>query len=219
MKSMKRIKNSLNNSKKGGGNMKRNIMSLAIAFVMVVGVASFASAGVIKGSAHDFTTQAWTNEICQPCHTPHNAGVAELLWNHEASAATYKAYSSYALTTGLITGIDATSKKCLACHDGTVNVDAFGGAAGAATITAYANFGSNLSNDHPIGFLYATAAAADGEIYNTAKAEMGTAITANGTMGCYTCHDVHNTSTPTGVPSLLRMTNASSALCLACHNK
>ena len=33
----------------------------------------FAQTG-ITGSAHDFSGQGWgTTEICEPCHTPHNA--------------------------------------------------------------------------------------------------------------------------------------------------
>jgi len=51
----------------------------------------------IKGTAHDFSTWGWAdNEVCKPCHTPHNAvqgdtnpGVNHILWNHEITQATF----------------------------------------------------------------------------------------------------------------------------------
>ena len=89
----------------------------------------------ITGSAHDFSTIAptWSNdEICLPCHTPHNAkqGADNLvpLWNHGVTATTFTLYSSPTLTLDAtdLGQPDGVSKACLSCHDGTVGLDAYG---------------------------------------------------------------------------------------------
>jgi predicted CXXCH cytochrome family protein len=188
---------------------------------------------VITGSAHDFSGYGWSGgEICAPCHTPHNAITPQLvpLWNHTSATGPWSQY----VDTGTGT-LDATvnqpagvSRACLSCHDGSVALDSFGGVVGTVmigTINANADFGTDLTNDHPISFTYDTAlATADGELYDPATQASGLGGTiANdmlfaGTLECASCHDVHNTAAVAGTP-LLRITNAASALCLTCHDK
>jgi len=187
----------------------------------------------IATSAHDFSGYGWSGgEICAPCHTPHNAIVPQLapLWNHTTAAGPWSQY----VDTGTGT-LDATvgqpagvSRACLSCHDGTVAVDAFGGAAGTTMISAIdpnADFGTDLTNDHPISFTYDTAlATADGELHDPATANSGLGGTiANdllfgGDLECASCHDVHNSNTVVGTP-MLRIAIAGSVLCLTCHDK
>ena len=103
----------------------------------------------IAGSAHDFSLESWsTNDICGPCHTPHNSvsGGAPL-WNHTNT--TYSTWTMYDNTNGTqnstvpaANALGAVSKACLSCHDGTTAVDSFGGATGADMIGA---FGSSLT--------------------------------------------------------------------------
>jgi hypothetical protein len=131
----------------------RKILGATLGLVLVAGIAG----AQITGSAHDFSGQGWgTIEICQPCHTPHNASIAlpVVLWNHEVTAATYTLYTSPTMnaTTGQPDGV---SRACLSCHDGTVALDSFGGATGTNFIGGDANFGTDLSNDHPVSFAYA----------------------------------------------------------------
>jgi len=106
------------------------------------------------------------------------------------------------------------SHACMSCHDGTVALDSFGGAVGGTTITGGANFGTDLSNDHPVAFTYALSSAADPEILavigNPAVQLFG------GNLECASCHDPHNTP---GITNMLVMSNAGSAMCLACHDK
>jgi predicted CXXCH cytochrome family protein len=187
----------------------------------------------IATSAHDFSSYGWSGgEICAPCHTPHNAIVPQLapLWNHTSATGPWSQY----VDTGTGT-LDATvgqpagvSRACLSCHDGTVALDSFGGVVGSVmigTINANADFGTDLTNDHPISFTYDTAlATTDGELFDPATTASGLGGTiANdmlfaGTLECASCHDVHNTTAVAGTP-LLRITNAASALCLTCHDK
>ena len=141
--------------------------------VITAAMASTARAG-IAGSKHDFGTFAWSgNQICQPCHAPHNTLVKDAngillqgpLWNHTLSTATYTMYQQNQVDANgnlvkdangnvvsqPVTGnVDQNSKLCLSCHDGTVAVDSFGGVQGTQQMTGGV-LGTDLSNDHPIG--------------------------------------------------------------------
>ncbi len=182
----------------------------------------------ISGSAHDFSGDAWntTGQICIVCHTPHNADLTVAtapLWNHEVT--TVAAYTLYSSAT-----LDATvsqpgneSKLCLSCHDGTVALENFGGTSGGTNfITGTALVGTDISDDHPISFLYnAALATADGGLFDpsTANSGLGGTISADmlfaGRMECASCHDVHDNING----MFLRINNAGSALCLTCHDK
>ena len=189
---------------------------------------------LITGSAHDFsngTNNTWntTGEICVVCHTPHNAPGAASgpLWNAGVTTQSYTLYSSPLGT------LDATplgqpsgaSILCLSCHDGTLGVDSFGGGNTLiGTIESRLDFGTDLSDDHPISFTFDdTLASTDGEL-NTPS----TFVTAIGStiqvdmlfsdrVECASCHDVHNTNVAGSY--LLKIDNAGSDLCLTCHNK
>ena len=135
----------------------------------------------------------------------------------------------------------AASKNCLSCHDGTValssSINNQGTGAGTApTFTVatvdtvgYSGVGTNLSNDHPIGFVYNThyttdvsglyiAAATGTKVTVTGGGVtlplVGTAL-ANATMECTSCHNPHTNVNG----QFKRVSNAQSALCLACHSK
>ena len=194
---------------------------------------------LITGSAHDFSGDAaWngTGEICAVCHTPHNAPEAAVgpLWNHTLSTQTYTVYTS---PTGTLDGTAANpptgaSKLCLSCHDGTVALDSFGGnsQAGAniliGAVNANADFGTDLSDDHPISISYTadtslnptTTAVTIGDT-NTLDGTIGSLLVPGGTVECSSCHDVHNTYAVSTSIKLLKISNAASALCLTCHAK
>jgi predicted CXXCH cytochrome family protein len=179
------------------------------------------------GSHHDLSAEGFTGEICNVCHTPHNANGATgaPLWSHDSTTTSFTIYTSTTLdaTIGQPTG---TSKLCLSCHDGTIAIDSFGGGTGTTfmgTFNAAALLDSDLSNDHPVSFTYDTAlATTDGELFDPAVALSGLGSTINtdmlfsGSVECASCHDVHGDLT---IAALLRVSNANSALCLTCHNK
>ena len=211
------------------------ILLLAVAILMF-SVQSFA---LITGSAHDFSASTASGEICILCHTPHGADTTvnnAPLWNHEVTAtAVFGVYDNTSATQDSVPGQpNGVSKLCLSCHDNTVAIDAFGGAAGTpadliatydlgGTKTAgYADIGTDLSDDHPVGITYdAALITADGGLNALATATtVGTDTIADmlfgGMVECSSCHDVHNAF---GNASLLYRTNAASALCLTCHAK
>jgi predicted CXXCH cytochrome family protein len=207
----------------------------ALAGAAMLLAAQAASAGTIVGSAHDFTGSAWSGgQICVACHAPHNTAVlAEApLWNHALNtSATYTAYTSS--TMNAVTGQPgAVSKLCLSCHDGALAVNSFGGATGSTYLTGSVNLGTNLSNDHPIGFTYdAALVTSDGALNAVTdsltigtggtKTRAGT-ISSNmlyaGKVECASCHDVHNTFTVSS-GYLLKVSMTASALCTTCHAK
>jgi predicted CXXCH cytochrome family protein len=220
--------------------MKRTIVTVvALALVLLSAGAALAA---IAGSKHDMRTHMVSvtggyDEVCVYCHTPHGGNPAAPLWNHSLSAPTgFTVYSAAVSSTmNATTGQPgAGSLLCLSCHDGTTAVDALanppasglatGGKAGSNVglnkrITAgNALLGTNLSNDHPIGFSYQSAITNGDTGLNPVSQVTGSGIARliNGTqVECSSCHDAHNS---VAVP-FLRTSNAGSALCLACHIK
>jgi predicted CXXCH cytochrome family protein len=200
----------------------------AIAGLFLTGVAS---AQGIAGSAHDFTQAGDFNDggqLCVVCHTPHESDVtvAEApLWNHTLTTkADFGLYSGVDLQ-GTITQPDGISKLCLSCHDGTVALDAFGGAGGTTPgnliQNAYAGVGAgiidgDLNSEHPISITYENGAGAGQDPGLNDPGGFTNVGLFGGKVECASCHNVHNES---GVTALLVTSNAGSAMCFECHNK
>ncbi|MBN1224861.1 MAG: cytochrome C [Candidatus Aminicenantes bacterium] len=180
--------------------------------------------GQISGSAHDFSSQSWSNEICLPCHTPHNANSTVQgapLWNHEVTSATFTPYTSPTMDVeaGQPQGV---SKLCLSCHDGTVAVDSFGGNSGSTFINGEFNLATDLSDDHPISIDWEHQTAPPAGSCGKCHFVHGGQITKpflpffDGKIECASCHDAHNTYNLT---KLLRLPLEGSELCFYCHGK
>jgi hypothetical protein len=217
----------------------KKLFILFSALTLLAGFSGVSIAG-IQGSVHDFSGFDFSGgQICLPCHTPHNGELVEdaPLWNHDLSTATYQLYNSPSMdaTVNQPTG---ASKLCLSCHDGTVAVDSFGGDTGTMFIDAFnadANLTTDLSNDHPISFVYddALATTDPGLFVPSAKvvtigsgtfSRTGTiadVMLANDVLQCQSCHSVHNDYVAGTAISdaLLKISIGGSNLCLACHNK
>ncbi|MDH5432879.1 MAG: cytochrome c3 family protein [Gammaproteobacteria bacterium] len=163
--------------------------------------------------------------VCIFCHTPHTNNPIAPLWNREQPALTYIPYTSSTAkgTFGQPTG---DSLLCLSCHDGTI---ALGKSFATGEIiqmvggnTMPAGIGllsQDLSNDHPISFVYNSALAAavpNGELNDpSVLASTPMKLDANGELQCSTCHDAHDNT----FGKFLVMSNQSSAMCTTCHNK
>ncbi len=202
-------------------------VSIVLMILALTALLSGVSMAEITGSDHDFSGSGWSGgEICKPCHTPHHADTTVAgapLWNHEVTTSTFTLYSSLTLDATDLGQPDGVSKLCLSCHDGTVAIDSFGGATGSTMISGDALIGTDLSDDHPISFTYDDAlATTDGGLHppSTATTSLGGTIQDDLLFGnkveCSSCHDVHNSHNN---EKLLNIANASSALCLTCHNK
>jgi predicted CXXCH cytochrome family protein len=80
--------------------------------------------------------------------------------------------------------------------------------------------GTNLTNDHPIGFVYnAALATADGELATPVSDKQvdaaGLVRLFEGKLECSSCHEPHNNQ----YGAFLAMDNTDSALCRVCHLK
>jgi hypothetical protein len=212
---------------------------------MAQGAGNTAGLG-IANTSHD--PRIWSfgteTQICVMCHAPHNASSAGPLWNHAMSAvASYTMYSSPS-TTAAIGQPGPVSKLCLSCHDGTVAIMAYAGAGGnaggmtmlqASGAGSMALTGTDLSNDHPIGFVYDAALVAKDPTKLkpvSTSVTIGESSTKAGTIAtllldgglkveCSSCHDVHNKFTVARANGrgLVKVSTVGSALCVTCHIK
>lgn len=233
--------------------MKKILLTAAL--LTLSASASYAGIAATKhnlGSTSSYSLKSTNqSQICVFCHTPHNAIQNIPLWNRSgaSAASAYKLYTSSKSLTATTNAAqlynDSQSLFCMSCHDGTVSqlasrvnkmgvttdgaaIAMAGGAiwTGGDASTGAAMLGTNLTNDHPVGFSYSAAVGQDAGGLNAAAA-VSTAFggktvffKANGgaigdSMECSSCHAVHdNTYAP-----FLRTTNSGSTLCLACHAK
>ena len=194
----------------------KKFFALTALLVLLTSTSAFA---LISGSSHDFTASAWTNDICAPCHTPHNAILgAGPLWSHTTSGATFGMYNTTTVQQASPQGV---SLACLSCHDGVTNMDDFiGGPATPGTVMTAVGptLGTDLTNDHPISMTYDETPAGYNAIA-TVRAAMplfDLLAASNDQVECATCHDVH---AGTAFTSMLRVDPDGSLLCLTCHNK
>ena len=205
---------------------------------------------VIVGSKHDLATgtaiRGTSDQTCAYCHTPHQPDGASALtgaplWNRQNNpTASYTLYTNASMNhTTAQPGV--MSKVCLSCHDGALSTGALLNIGGTSSVnivmtpelTAGATYtagvmqtgtafqvGTNLSNDHPVGFPIVQATlTADGGFKTLAVMQASSLKlfgAANNELECSTCHDVHN---GTGFNFFLRVDTAASLICTTCHNK
>ncbi|HEY3306993.1 MAG TPA: cytochrome c3 family protein [Desulfuromonadaceae bacterium] len=245
--------------------MKKHILTAIFlaSFAAGAAIAGTAPGTGVVGSVHDMNaitglTDDTQGRVCAFCHTPHHAmpdpkGEQQPLWSHNYTGYinNWIPYQSPTLQANITDPLMGPSRLCMSCHDGVVAADQhYGGgqtgsnsnltsdtwdgrAIGKATDGTNADF----SNDHPIGFSYNAAQAADvGKglfpatgrkfINNTRTSALTVAdVLLNGEfMTCASCHDVHNkdnasNTIASGKNYLVYAPQDASALCLTCHNK
>jgi hypothetical protein len=191
---------------------------------------------------------------CNHCHVPHNAGKSDgsdpaaswgvPLWSDvESINIVGKTFTMYTSKTFAAQGVvqsagpDGSSKLCLSCHDGSYS----------GIKNPLRNFGTDLTNMHPISIVYDSALAGRtkiaGELQDPSVALSGLGSTIqndildkNNEMQCTTCHDVHATDVtqtyapvyPAGVTPFNPMLRFAwdpitakndAKMCQICHNK
>lgn len=155
------------------------------------------------------------SEVCIFCHVPHNSSPTKPLWNRGNPGSVYTLYQSSTLqaSPGQPTGV---SLMCLSCHDGTV---ALGNIASSLAdipfnsthITGNSNLSVNLSNDHPISFIYPNN---DDQLRDAALITPPVRLLSS-EVHCTSCHDPHNNT----FSPFLVTNNQGSGLCNSCHNR
>jgi predicted CXXCH cytochrome family protein len=229
--------------------MKKNLIVAAIAAVASMMVAGPAMADIVNsrhnlGNTGDYQYNSSNEtEICVFCHTPHNPQTALPLWNRSTqSLTTYQLYTANntltSATKAAVVDVTHFSYKCLSCHDGSMGLgDGVFNTAQVASITmnagsnglgGYAELGTNLVNSHPIGMKYDRVQATDlngssggSQFPESVNNAVGSGLLplfggASNYVECPSCHNPHGVD---GAEKFLRRTNASSKLCLTCHEK
>jgi predicted CXXCH cytochrome family protein len=156
--------------------------------------------------------------LCVYCHTPHNADPTIALWNKNMPAVTYQLYTSSTLqaTLNQPTG---SSRLCLSCHDGILALGSLrqpppGEELKLGPMSGKRVLGTDLSDDHPISFVYdSELATRHGELVDPSSLPSTVHLDATQQLQCTTCHDPHEDRRP----MFLRTSNADGALCLTCH--
>lgn len=162
------------------------------------------------------------SEICLFCHTPHTSNPIGPLWNKKTQGTSYILYNSSTMQ-ALPGQPDGSSILCLSCHDGTIalgnifskkeNIVLDNGIS--YLPPGKSNLSTDLSNDHPVSFLYnAALAASDRELKDPAAISAPVKLESS-KVQCISCHDPHKNL----YSQFLTNTNQYSALCVSCHQK
>lgn len=185
------------------------------------------------GGAHGIKSTSETR-ICIFCHTPHHATSDGPLWSRPVPPA--ELYTQlYTSDTFTITSKPprSLSRLCLGCHDGTIALGQLaGGYLLAADLKSIKDYNvaetdpslkswldTDLSDDHPISFIYPTPAQnAEINPKETLPAKgINLDHAADGDyVECTSCHDPHNNQY--GNFLVINTSTNQDALCTACHN-
>ena len=192
----------------------------------------------IAGTSHDLSATAPGGQLCIACHVSHAASSSGLSWNHVLSASTFT-WGDATQTIGgtnLPTNIrtwSGSSKSCLSCHDGTVEIGKTYNPAtiwNATKIGGSNKVGPDLAGNHPMAVPYPNNGIKN--TYNgitTGDLVVPTSYVTNPSkvklfrdpaggannygIECASCHDPHVST----YPSFLRDSMTQSALCGDCH--
>lgn len=173
---------------------------------------------VASGAETRIVAEARGEEICVYCHTPHSAVARRGLWSRALPSVNYKLYES-STTEAELQQPTGSSRLCLSCHDGRVASDSGGrgprSRAPAVRVEGAAVLGTDLSDDHPISFVYDTALVTRRrELVEPRGVPPEVKLDDNGQMQCTSCHDPHRDR----FAHFLVRDPSKSSLCVACHD-
>lgn len=201
----------------------RKLRSLPVLLALLLPVAGLAKSSVVN-SPHNLSSSGpgnfrslSTEQVCEFCHAPHRAAPSAPMWNRAETGQTYTQYSSSSLMS--VPGQpEGSSRLCLACHDGTIALErtlvplrGAGKVPGSQRLTGRSSLGTDLSDDHPISFVYDTSLAAEkGQYAHPASVPLPM---ENGMMRCGTCHDPHDST----FEPFLNLSGQYGEICTSCH--
>lgn len=155
------------------------------------------------------------SDLCAFCHTPHSAVGTRGLWNRDLDPVTYKLYES-STTEARMQQPTGSSRLCLSCHDGVMAMGSMKrqGDASIGRLTGSSVLGTDLSDDHPISFVYdQVLVSRRRDLANPATLTSGVKLDDGHQMQCTSCHDAHGERHP----KFLVADPAYSGLCVVCH--
>jgi len=157
--------------------------------------------------------------LCVFCHTPHNGNPGRAMWNKDLPGISYQLYTS-STTRADLRQPTGSSRLCLSCHDGFVAMGNLlvpppGDALKLGALTGPTVLGTDLSDDHPISFVYdASLAAKHPGLVDPGNLPKTLPLDSTKSMQCTTCHNPHESNRG----KFLRMENVAGAMCLMCHD-
>ena len=180
------------------------------------------------GGAHDVKSTK-ESRICIFCHAPHHATSVTPLWSRDISPLTiYVPYKSSTIKANPQQPMGA-SRLCLSCHDGTIalgllagnyvldpGLKAFKDMPSESDPAKNPNLGTDLSDDHPISFIYSYGTNMELNSPETLEAR-GIKLAQGEYVECTSCHDPHNNQY--GKFLVRDVSIQHDALCTECHNK
>ena len=208
--------------------MKRLIQVSTLVLVMT-GSAWAQDQSKVTNTPHNLNNGGWgisvstpqgANQVCLPCHVPHNAypdeggTINDVLWNHQETGL---AFTMYPTDLPQSSQPEGASKMCLSCHDGVTAIDSYGGTTGTVTLAGRPSAigeDGDLTDDHPIGVTYPVGAEGYHDPTNFTGVVL-VSINGDDRVECTSCHDPHNNI----LGAFLRRTLDESLLCLECHDK
>ncbi len=183
--------------------------------------------GAIANTVHNLTATGpgtikatGVGELCIFCHTPHSARQTRALWNQALPGTTYRLYASSTLEATLNQPTGA-SRLCLSCHDGTLALGSLRvpprtGPVSLPALTGRASLGTDLSDDHPVSFIYDSALALkQGQLADPGSLPKIIRLDDTKQLQCSACHDPHDDR----FRKFLRMDDKYAALCTICHRQ
>ncbi len=197
-------------------------LSLLVVLLPGLAFAQIANTGHDMGSTSTAPVRGTVEtQLCKFCHTPHMATSTQLLWNHRPTAANLFSWGNdldgnalIATTEGttLPTALRNASKRCLACHDGSIAIgDVMNGGAGVAAIMPITTVAlrssaaglmlggnrtgvaGNLGGNHPVSVAYA------GQTYGTSVSGIPAGKVGPGVVGGYYNTVIVGCTSPSGV--------------------
>lgn len=209
--------------------MRQNYTSLWLCCLLILSLPIWAlpAWGGIADTRHNLTPsgpgsvkEAQVTELCVFCHTPHNASPQQALWNRDLPGTVYSLYDSSTMK-AVVQQPTGTARLCLSCHDGmlalgNLRVPPKTGTATLGPLTGQARLGVDLSDDHPVSFVYDAALALKrGELANPSTLVHEVRLDKSGRVQCTACHEPHENPHR----KFLRVDDKTGGLCLTCHQK
>ena len=222
--------------------MFKNILPLISIFTLLLPLSATAAGRGVNASPHNLSEggpkAAYAFDeirVCVFCHTPHNADSSGLapLWNRALPLENqYQMYQSPNFNTKVTYASSmptGASRICLSCHDGTLALNRYGGTVLGTKgtprfMTGAANLTTNLSDDHPISFLYDDTLALSARLVPPSQLTGPVKLDYAGFVQCTSCHNPHDNE----FGNFLVMNNGDatkplynpavpSPLCITCH--
>lgn len=225
--------------------MRALLITFSLLFILA-GISAGAGPKISEnGNKHNFSSSNITvtfraddtdprgRQICIFCHTPHHASSEGPLWNRNASARTFKNFSSATLIIddaamkdfadyGQPTG---SSRLCLSCHDGVTAIGALFSTPG--NIPMFNDKDSigyeTYSSHHPVSFKYNLSVI--GELNKIKPVEFkwdnskGVKLDKADRVQCTSCHDPHQDKSDVADSTHpFWVTNNYQNVCMSCHS-